>query len=187
MRFQPLGENSRGIPYYGPPWKNPNFVAGGPGDKTAARLPCEQLEDILHEFYEGRSGYVMGQWMTASDVHNFALPPFNGADLPTMDRPENYKEIDWKDVLPDWRNRSLKPLNKEDTEAEEREISKKNLALAREISLLPPNPDGEDAETIRRKMERMQIAAGAIQDDDISLLRTVRRYQPRDMNLIDIV
>ncbi|KAK5627661.1 hypothetical protein RRF57_003376 [Xylaria bambusicola] len=188
VRFQPLGEHERGIPFYGPPWKNPNFAAGGPAGKAVARLPREQLEEILREFYEGRKGYVMGQYMTASDVHNFALPPFNGADLPPVDRPENYEEMDWKDVLPDWRNRSLQPVKKGSGKDDEHENVKKSLALARDISLLPPNPDGEDAAAIRRKMARIQLGASDnAQEEEISLLRMVRRYRPREKNLSDIV
>ncbi|KAI0512619.1 hypothetical protein F5B22DRAFT_657733 [Xylaria bambusicola] len=188
VRFQPVGDHGHGIPFYGPPWKNPNFVAGGPAGKTVARLPSEQLEEMLREFYEGQKGYVMGQYMTASDVHSFALPPFNGADLPPIDRPENYEEMDWKDILPDWRNRSLQSPKKGSEKDDEYEKVKKTLALAREISLLPPNPDGEDAEAIRQKMARIKLTtSNNAQEEDISLLRIVRRYRPREKNLSDIV
>ncbi|KAI0969433.1 hypothetical protein F4678DRAFT_463692 [Xylaria arbuscula] len=184
VRFYPLGESSRGVPYHGPPWKNPNFVAGGPADKNVSRLPSEKLEEILRDFYEGQSQYVQGNYLAASDARNFALPPFNGVDLPSADRPKNYEGMDWRDVLPDWKNRSLRPLRM----ADERERQKKKLSAAREMSLLPPNPGGEEAvEVTRKKMARLQMrSAGDTHEDDISFLRVLRRYPPRERNLSDV-
>ncbi|KAI3343466.1 hypothetical protein F4824DRAFT_507272 [Ustulina deusta] len=187
VRFHPLGENSRGIPFHGPLWKNPNFVAGGPADGTAVRLPGEQLEDILREFYDERPGYVMGNYVAAGDVRNYALPPFNGADLSPADRPGDYETMDWKDVLPDWKNRSLsRPHQTEEKNGwDEREKRKKRLAIARELSLLPPNPTGEEVDW--RKMARMQAgSSGDAYADEISFLRVLRRYRPRERNLSDV-
>ncbi|KAI1429256.1 hypothetical protein F5Y12DRAFT_797525 [Xylaria sp. FL1777] len=186
VRFHPLGENSRGVPFYGPPWKNPNFVAGGPADRAATRLPSEQLEDILREFYEGRPSYVLGEYRAGSDVRSYVLPPFNGVDLPPADRPENYEEMDWRDVLPDWKNRSLRHAAG-DSAAAEREKQKKRLAIAREMSLLPPNPAGEEAEEVNRRTRMQMGTTGGPQEDDISFLRVLRKYQPRERNLSDVV
>ncbi|KAI0542312.1 hypothetical protein GGR58DRAFT_453486 [Xylaria digitata] len=186
VRFQSLGGNGRGIPFNGPPWKNPNFVAGTPENSTAAHLPREQLEDILHEFYDGKQGYVLGNYVADRDVQNFALPSFNGVDLSLADRPENYETMDWRDVLPDWKNRSLRPRRADGMLEDEREKWKRKLAVARERSLLPSNPMEPEAEELRgMNISRMQVVTGG--EDDISFLRALRRYKPRERHLSDCV
>ncbi|TGJ81089.1 hypothetical protein E0Z10_g7680 [Xylaria hypoxylon] len=186
VRFQSLGENSRGIPFNGPLWKNPNFVAGTMKDSTAAHLPREELEDILREFYDGNAGYVLGNYVAERDVRNYALPPFNGVDLSRANRPNNYETMDWKEVLPDWKNRSLRPRRTEGGMEGEREKLKKKLATARDRSLLSVNSMREGVEELnRRNVSRMQAVGGG--EDDISFLRALRRYEPRERNLSDCV
>ncbi|KAI0481577.1 hypothetical protein F4859DRAFT_425500 [Xylaria cf. heliscus] len=186
VRFKPPREEKRRIPFNGPPWVNPNFVAGTAEDGTTAPLPRQELENLLREFYHGESGYVLGSYVAERDLRNYVLPPFNGSDLPLEDRPENYETMNWKDVLPDWRHRSLQPRKDKDDEAEE---EKKKLALARDRSLMPPNPNGEEAEeTNNRSVLMMQVVGKSENDDEeVSLLRILRRYEPRERNLVDIL
>ncbi|KAF2972089.1 hypothetical protein GQX73_g1432 [Xylaria multiplex] len=186
VRFQSLGGNGRGIPFNGPPWKNPNFVAGTPGNSEVAHLPREQLEDILHEFYDGKQGYVLGNYVADRDVENFVLPPFNGVDLPLVDRPKNYEAMGWRDVLPDWRNRSLRPRRTDGMLEDEHEKWKRKLSVVRERSLLPNYTIGSEAEELMRmNISRMQGVTGG--EDDISFLRALRKYQPRERHLGDCV
>ncbi|KAI1752335.1 hypothetical protein F4782DRAFT_530588 [Xylaria castorea] len=194
VRFQPPREDKRSIPFNGPPWKNPNFVAGTAEDGTTADLPHRDLENLLREFYHGESGYVLGNYVAASDVSNYVLPPFNGVDLPLADRPENYETMDWKDVLPDWRNRSLRPRQGEGDEEDEREKQRRKLAMARDQSLMPANPtEEEDAkEEAEEKKGRNILMTQVVgksenSDDEISFLRILRRYEPRDRNLDDVM
>ncbi|KAI0453306.1 hypothetical protein F5B21DRAFT_525989 [Xylaria acuta] len=186
VRFQPPREDKRSIPFNGPPWKNPNFVAGTAEDGKMAYLPRRELENVLREFYHGESGYVLGNYVAESDVCNYVLPPFSGVDLPLEDRPENYETMDWKDVLPDWRNRSLRPRQDEE---DEREKQKKRLAMARDRSLMPANPNEEELKEInnRKKMITQMVGKSENGDDEISLLRILRRYEPREQNLGDVL
>ncbi|KAI0816307.1 hypothetical protein GGR55DRAFT_697194 [Xylaria sp. FL0064] len=185
VRYHPLGPNGEGIPFFGPRWKNPNFIAGRNTDDRPAELPSAELEEILREFCEGRSSYVQGHYMTASDARNFVLPPFNGSDLRPNDRPTNYETMDWRDVLPVWGNTSLCPTQVD----EKRDIRKKKLEIARELSLLPRNPGGHEAEAaVRREMASMMIeSTGDPHLDQRRFLRMLRRYQPREQNLSDVI
>ncbi|KAI0419923.1 hypothetical protein F5X98DRAFT_372151 [Xylaria grammica] len=185
VRFQSLGGNNRVIPFNGPPWKNPNFVAGSAEDSTAVRLPREQLENILHEFYDGNSGYVLGNYVAKRDVRNYALPPFNGVDLSPVDRPENYRNLDWKDILPDWKNQSLRPRQKEGEMENEREKEKKRLAMARDRSLLPIYIREGVEELNKRNISEIQTMS--VVEEEIDFLRALRRYQPREQHLSDCV
>lgn len=187
VRFRPPRENKRQIPFNGPPWKNPNFVAGTAEDGKTADLPRRELENLLREFCDGESGYVLGNYVTENDVCNYVLPPFNGIDLPLADRPDDYETIDWKDVLPDWRNRSLRPQQGEGNEEDECEKQKKRLAVARQRSLLPANQHGEEAEEINRRNMMQAVGKSRNGNDEISLLRILRRYQPREQNLCDVL
>ncbi|KAI0439306.1 hypothetical protein F4803DRAFT_568666 [Xylaria telfairii] len=190
VRFQPPKEGKRLIPFNGPPWRNPNFVAGTAGNGKTADLSRRELGNLLREFYHGESTYVLGNYVTENDVCNYVLPPFNGVDLPLSDRPDGYETMDWKDVLPDWRNRSLRPQQGEGDEEDECEKEKKRLAVARQRSLLPANPHGEEAEEIHRRNIMMMQALGGKggnRDNEISLLRILRRYQPREQNLGDVL
>ncbi|KAI0879631.1 hypothetical protein GGS24DRAFT_508524 [Hypoxylon argillaceum] len=184
VRFQPLGGHIRGLPFSGPPWRNPNFFAGTPEDGSVPCLSREQLEDVLREFYRGPSGYVLGNYVAGSEVGNFALPPFNGADLPPEDQPSDYESMGWKDVLPVWKHRSLRPRRTgdgEDDEYEEQEERKKQLCLARDRSLLPRHPAHWD------KIMIQVVDNSDDADDDICYLRNFRRYEPRESNLDDIL
>ncbi|KAI1168116.1 hypothetical protein F5B18DRAFT_600373 [Nemania serpens] len=195
IRFQLPRENRKRKPFQGLPWKNPNFTAGTPAGSGAPEIPSEELEAILHEFYIGPSGQVMGDYLMESDAQNFALPPFNGADLPPEQRPDDYETMNWRDVLPDWRNRSLRPRPIEGEEAEEHENRKKRLALARERSIRPVRIDEEDEEeeVINRgkramaKMTMQSASDGEQGGDRIRLLRALRKYEPREKNLDDIL
>ncbi|KAI1743979.1 hypothetical protein F4680DRAFT_444670 [Xylaria scruposa] len=188
IRFQPLTKSKKSIPFNGPPWKNPNFIAGTADDRKTVRLPRRDLEDTLCESYHGESGYVLGNYVTERDTSNFVLPPFNGCDLPIADRPKDYETMDWKDVLPEWRNRSLRPQQGEGYGEDEREKKKKRLAKARELSLMPPNPNKEEGEREkRRSIMMMEVASNFDIDDQIRFLRKLRRYSPRERNLSDIL
>ncbi|KAI3336425.1 hypothetical protein HD806DRAFT_542337 [Xylariaceae sp. AK1471] len=189
VRFQPLGGGGRGIPFKGPPWKNPNFVAHTE-DGAAAGLSREELEDILREHYLERKGcYVLGNYITEDDVHNYALPPFNGVDVPLADRPENYKTMDWKDVLPVMQNQSLRPRQAEGKGGKDgREAQKKKLAVARNQLLWPASPtDKEEAGEVERRNRLLMVGNGETRDEELSFLRTLRRYEPREQNLSDVL
>ncbi|KAI0434091.1 hypothetical protein F5Y09DRAFT_349709 [Xylaria sp. FL1042] len=170
IRYHPLGQSNdgKGIPYFGPPWKNPNYIAGRSADGEVAELPPDQLEEILREFYEGPSGYLLGHYLTASDVSKFALPPFNGADLPPEARPENYKTMDWRDVLPIWKNRCLNPAETEEDQDPDKQ--KKILEISRELMFLPLQPRWEIA-TMMAENSKL---------DENSFRRVLRKYQPLD-------
>ncbi|KAI0552068.1 hypothetical protein F4679DRAFT_572016 [Xylaria curta] len=183
IRFRPPKTNKKSIPFNGPPWKNPNFVAGTAEDGKTARLTRSDLENLLCEFYHGESGYVLGNYVAERDMSNYVLPPFNGGDLPIADRPKNYETMDWKDVLPDWRNRSLRPQKGEGDE--EREKQKTRLAMARKRSLNPNEEEGEGEKKLSVLM--MEVAGKSENDDQIRFLRIMRRYSPREQNLSDIL
>ncbi|KAI1353082.1 hypothetical protein F5Y01DRAFT_277733 [Xylaria sp. FL0043] len=185
VRYHPLGSDGEGIPFFGPRWKNPNFIAGRNTDNTPAKLPSAELEEILREFCEGRSRYVQGQYIAANDVRNFVLPPFNGSDLRPDDRPANYETMNWRDVLPVWGNTSLCPRKVDD----ERHLRKKKLEIARELSFLPQGLARLEAEAaMRREMASMEIeSTGDVHLDQMRFLRMLRRYQPRKQNLSDVI
>ncbi|KAI1281337.1 hypothetical protein F5Y07DRAFT_412383 [Xylaria sp. FL0933] len=185
VRYHPLGSNGEGIPFFGPRWKNPNFIVGRNTDNTPAKLPSAELEEILREFCEGGSRYVQGQLIAANDVRKFALPPFNGSDLRPTDRPANCETMDWRDVLPVWRNTSLCPRKVDD----ERNIRKKQLEIARELSFLPEGLERLEAKAaLRREMESMRVeSTGDVHLDQMRFLRMFRRYQPRKQNLSDVI
>lgn len=123
--------------FRGQPWKNPNLVAGTADGGGVPELGSEELERLLREFYDGPSGYVLGDYVVERDVRNFALPPFNGADLPPWYRPDDYETMDWRDVLPVWKNRSLRPRRVEGEVDEARESRKRRLVAARNRALWP--------------------------------------------------
>ncbi|KAJ2989453.1 hypothetical protein NUW58_g3456 [Xylaria curta] len=187
VRFRPPQDDRKAIPFNGPPWKNPNFFAGSPETSPEAQIPRKELEEMLHDFYYGKPGYLMGNYVVERDVCGFELPPFNGSDLPYDDRPENYRAMDWKDVLPDWRHRSLVPLIEEQKVEVEREEKKKELTEARARSLLPPNPNGEEVKEVKKEDAPKKNEKGVIDDENLSLLRVLRRYSPRQMNLVDVL
>ncbi|KAI0195298.1 hypothetical protein EV127DRAFT_477825 [Xylaria flabelliformis] len=187
IRFQHPRGDKKIIPFNGQPWRNPNFVAGTAEDGKTAPLPRRDLETLLCDFYHGESGYVLGNYIAERDVSNFVLPPFNGGDLPIADRPNNYETMDWKGVLPDWRNRSLRPPQGE--WEDEREKQKRKLAMARDRSLMPANPneEEEEGEEKRRSLVMMEVAGKSGSDDEIKFLRILRRYEPREQNLSDVL
>jgi hypothetical protein len=129
VSFRPWDLSGVTTPFVGPPWKDPNFVAST--EDGPAPLSRSQTESLLREYYEGEKGYVGGSYIPLKDKNNFVMPPFNGIDLPEDDRPENYKDMTWKDALPIWYNRSLHSrmaaTELEQKELDEREDKKKAL------------------------------------------------------------
>jgi len=129
VSFRPWDPSGKAIPFTGPHWKSPNFAAST--EDGPAPLSRWEMEALLREYHEGEKGYVGGSYIPVNDKKNFVMPPFNGIDLPEEGRPENYKDMTWKDALPIWQNRSLhprkaatKPVQKK---LDEREDKKKAL------------------------------------------------------------
>ncbi|KAI1202623.1 hypothetical protein F5X97DRAFT_344784 [Nemania serpens] len=198
IRFKlPRGNEGRSFFFRGTPWKNPNFIAGTAASGGAApEIPKQELEDILREFYIGPSGYVLGDYLADGDVRNFALPPFNGADRPLGDRPVNYEMVNWKHVLPVWKNRSLRPWWMEGEMDEEHENKQKRLAAARDRYLWPMRMDEEEQEGEEAKLDggdkAMTMMMQVVSDDEkrsdeVRLFRALRRYEPREKNMDDVV
>ncbi|KAI0200406.1 hypothetical protein F4808DRAFT_470355 [Astrocystis sublimbata] len=190
VRYEPPQDKELELLFNGPPWKNPYFVAGTAESEKIGPIPPEELERLLHDFHDGKSVYVMGNYVPQRDVLKFALPPFNGADLSPTHRPKKKAIVDHKDVLPDWRNRSLKSsLGKENFGDDEREKEKVNLALARRSAMMPKSPavGGPDEEGRQNLVMIPLGGSGNDQIDLVSLLRVSRKYEPREKNLVDHV
>ncbi|KAL7626189.1 hypothetical protein AAE478_002959 [Parahypoxylon ruwenzoriense] len=92
------------LPFWGPPWKSPNYFTIG--DDIPSRA---EMEDLIREHYQGQQRYSHGTYQYEGDLERMALPPFNGSDLPVPERPENWKTMDWTRVLPVLTNASLHP------------------------------------------------------------------------------
>ncbi|KAI0382922.1 hypothetical protein F5Y04DRAFT_287555 [Hypomontagnella monticulosa] len=90
-------------PFEGPPWRSPNFFTIG------TVLDPKDMEERLHEFFLGNKTYAFGTYQYEEDRKLLALPAFNGSDLPLEERRENWQSMEWRDVLPIWQNRSLRP------------------------------------------------------------------------------
>ncbi|KAI0105440.1 hypothetical protein GGR51DRAFT_560286 [Nemania sp. FL0031] len=188
VRFRPAASSSKDMTFNGPVWKNPYFVAGEPDGRMA---PRDSVETALREFYDGRSKYVMGKYVSHWEAGDWGLPPFNGSDLPPGERPEKYEDLTWRDVLPYWRNESLRP--RRTARIDYGEDTGKKLALAREKAKLPPNPNPVDREEVEADKggKTPASAASFVQTEDeyhkASLLRVTRKYDPRDKNINDLL
>ncbi|KAI0010320.1 hypothetical protein F4779DRAFT_627270 [Xylariaceae sp. FL0662B] len=89
--------------FRGPPWKDPNFFSVGDN------ISREEMEALLKEHCLGPQKYLNGSYLYEAEREEMALPPFNGSDLPLENRHKNWKSMDWKHVLPTFRNQSLYP------------------------------------------------------------------------------
>ncbi|KAI1331119.1 hypothetical protein F5Y16DRAFT_423689 [Xylariaceae sp. FL0255] len=186
------------IRFFGPPWQDPNFVVGVsdcsiPAGGTPVglregifRLERDEMEEILYEHFMGRSEYVMGNYLNTGDMNLMALPPYNGADLPHEDRPHGWMTMDWRAVLPIWKNRALNAV--ESDKAREREEKKKDLELAREMMRHGPVTLSKSEEDEQARKELMLKITGSQNGAHVvDYLRTVRRYPARDQNLCDVM
>ncbi|KAI8634621.1 hypothetical protein F5Y19DRAFT_485630 [Xylariaceae sp. FL1651] len=191
VRLRPLLDSGRDTPYSGPPWKNPNFVAGvaNSGRKGGlADLSREEMEDILREHYLGRERYVLGNYIAEGKTRNFVLPPFNGVDLD--ERPEDWQKIGWRDVLPIRLNRSLRPRGVEGEDGDGEEGGREEqitIAMAKDQLLQPPQPTREETDGIERRTRLVTMGNNGGQDDTVSCFRALRRYEPRKQNLDDVL
>ncbi|KAI0887488.1 uncharacterized protein GGS22DRAFT_198746 [Annulohypoxylon maeteangense] len=135
IRQRPVGKL---IPFRGPPWHNPNYFSVG------AEPSPEEMREILQEHYQGQDVYCNGEYMREGDRNRFALPPFNGSDLPLEDRMENWKSADWKRVLPTWENASYYKDSKgsgahsDATGGEEVHVSQDTIDYFRVLRKYPP-------------------------------------------------
>ncbi|KAI1117926.1 hypothetical protein F5Y14DRAFT_290549 [Nemania sp. NC0429] len=187
------------IPFRGPEWENPNFVAGTSG-RGVPELEREELRRILREFHDGPPRYVLGVHVTTGDAHRFALPPFNGAEKPPGERPEGYESMDWRDVLPVWRNRSLRPRRPDWENHRERESREGRVAFRRRERGDEGEGEGEGGMMMdwglgggETAAATRQVASGdgggdeQEESDWIRYLRSLRKYQPREQHLCDVL
>ncbi|KAI0393984.1 hypothetical protein F5Y17DRAFT_476221 [Xylariaceae sp. FL0594] len=204
VSFRLWDRDGTAIGFTGPLWMHPGFVAGtldGP-----AQLSPLEMQKILREYFEGEKGYIGGNHLFLNDTKNFALPPFNGLDLPAWARPEKYESMTWEDVLPIWYNRSLRPLNAAATEDElkrweAKEDKKKALTEARYAMLQsiwnPQNADDQKQEVVEEEEEEEEVdeLTQAIRDGikrdrekaELEHSRYMRRYPPRNQHVTDVL
>ncbi|KAI0408664.1 hypothetical protein F4802DRAFT_548479 [Xylaria palmicola] len=187
VRLRPFDEDRKPLPHYGPPWENPNYFTGTPEDGKPASISEEALKEILRDFYDGDCGYVLGNYVPKKGMCNFALPPFNGADLPLADRPENQASMTWKDALPTWQNQSL--VAAVDAHEDWRQHEKMKLSLARDPTTRPLTYTQEErADMGTKDMVRIVVMTRfGYTEWNYNLLRYCRRYMPRENNMIDVL
>lgn len=174
VRFRPLGQAGAAIPFHGPPWKNPNFIANAEEGGKVKDLSSRELEDLLREHYLGPEGYVDGRYVRPAAVKRWALPSWKGEDEENSGKgAENSAGEGWRDVLPIWRNRSLRPARGGGRAEEE----KKTIAVARGGSARTDEEEGGGEE------EKVEAGDG----EETELLRTRRKYSPREKNLSDVL
>ncbi|KAI1430856.1 hypothetical protein GGR50DRAFT_146062 [Xylaria sp. CBS 124048] len=102
VRIQTRGPDGRAvIPYVrGPPWGNPNFIAGTMNDRTP-QLSRDEIAKILREYYEGTSAYVLGTYVSQVEAENFVFPTYQGFVNRVADEKGNpFGRINAPDALP---------------------------------------------------------------------------------------
>ncbi|CAJ2506210.1 Uu.00g003400.m01.CDS01 [Anthostomella pinea] len=158
VRLRPA---NRRIPYYGPPWKNPNFTTGSA--VSDHRLSSVEIGALLKGFYLGEQSYVGGggSYLYQASVEAMALPPYNGVDLPMEERARNWKTMGWRHVLPVWHNASLQSGG------------------------LPPSDQVEWTAADSVEEGSPVEAAEEAGRDQLQYLRIRRRYFPREAHLND--
>ncbi|KAI1335125.1 hypothetical protein F5Y15DRAFT_398955 [Xylariaceae sp. FL0016] len=174
----------RQVEFYGPPWKNPNWITGRPGQLTR-----EEIEDEVSAHFHGEQKYVAGdgrfEYKGVTDL--WPMPVFNGSDIPIDERPEGWSpkpNMAWQDYLPIEQNSSLRQqpapayqLQSEEAFEEQYSYTEPLLPEAR-----PSSPSISEEDTCSTGTNSTDTS---VEHASIDLFRISRKYTPRASNLAD--
>ncbi|KAI0180348.1 hypothetical protein GGR52DRAFT_239681 [Hypoxylon sp. FL1284] len=161
-------------------------------------LTADEAEELLRDHFEGAPVYAPprpGSYLPAADAKRFALPPYNGSDRPVDMRPENWKSMDWRRVLPIARNRSFheRPVQLDGKKSSQRSesLASSEASLPTSASASAPaesssSESGSSSSSQQAEEEPQAVESYIVpfvSEDTLDLLTYLRKYQRRRIHL----